>query len=93
MRNKCVTNHVMKRDSKYYYVRIISKDLTQHYSIQRLFFSLWSLRIIGQGYGKDYELSVLGKWVKEIIPKIKILNSLRIFLFMLFNKYSLIILR
>ena len=36
MRNKCVTNHVMKRDSKYYYVRHIPKDLTQHYSIQRL---------------------------------------------------------
>ena len=40
MRNKCVTNHVMKRDSKYYYVRHIPKDLTQHYSIQRLCFSL-----------------------------------------------------
>ena len=26
----------MKRDSKYYYVRHIPKDLTQHYSIQRL---------------------------------------------------------
>ena len=30
----------MKRDSKYYYVRHIPKDLTQHYSIQRLCFSL-----------------------------------------------------
>ena len=40
MRNKCVTNHVMKRDSKYHYVRHIPKDLTQHYSIQRLCFSL-----------------------------------------------------
>jgi integrase len=40
MRNKCVTNHVMKRDNKYYYVRHIPCDLTQHYSIQRLCFSL-----------------------------------------------------
>ena len=40
MRNKCVTNHVMKRDSKYYYVRHIPNDLTQHYSVQRLCFSL-----------------------------------------------------
>ena len=30
----------MKRDSKYYYVRHIPKDLTQHYSIQRLCFNL-----------------------------------------------------
>ena len=66
MRNKCVTNHVMKRDSKYYFVRNISKDLTQHYSIQSLCFSLWSLRIIGQGYGKGYELSVIGKWMNKI---------------------------
>ena len=40
MRNKCVTNHVMKRDNKYYYVRHIPNDLTQHYSVQRLCFSL-----------------------------------------------------
>ena len=40
MRNTCVANHVMKRDGKYYYVRHIPKDLTQHYSIQRLCFSL-----------------------------------------------------
>ena len=40
MRNKCVANHVMKRDGKYYYVRHIPKDLTQHYTIQRLCFSL-----------------------------------------------------
>ena len=40
MRNKCVANHVMKRDSKYYYVRHIPSDLTHHYSVQRLCFSL-----------------------------------------------------
>ena len=40
MRNKCVANHVMKRDNKYYYVRHIPKDLTHHYTIQRLCFSL-----------------------------------------------------
>jgi integrase len=40
MRNKCVANHVMKRDGRYYYVRHIPKDLTQHYTIQRLCFSL-----------------------------------------------------
>jgi len=40
MRNKCVTNHVMKRDSKYYYVRHIPSDLTHHYSVQRICFSL-----------------------------------------------------
>ena len=26
----------------------------------------WSLRSIGQGYGKGYELSVLSKWMKQI---------------------------
>ena len=40
MRNKCVANYVMKRDGRYYYVRHIPKDLTQHYTIQRLCFSL-----------------------------------------------------
>jgi hypothetical protein len=40
MRNKCVANHVMKRDARYYYVRHIPKDLIQHYTIQRLCFSL-----------------------------------------------------
>ena len=30
----------MKRDGRYYYVRHIPKDLTQHYTIQRLCFSL-----------------------------------------------------
>ena len=40
MRNKCVANHVMKRDNKYYYVRHIPKDLTHHYTFIRLCFSL-----------------------------------------------------
>ena len=40
MRNKCVANHVMKRDGRYYYVRLIPKDLTQHYTIQGLCFCL-----------------------------------------------------
>ena len=26
----------------------------------------WSLRSVGQGYGKGYELSVLSKWIKQI---------------------------
>ena len=26
----------------------------------------WSLRSVGQGYGKGYELSVLSKWMKQI---------------------------
>ena len=26
----------------------------------------WSLRSIGQGYGKGYELSVLSKWMNQI---------------------------
>ena len=26
----------------------------------------WSLRSVGQGYGKGYELSVLGKWLLKI---------------------------
>ena len=30
----------MKRDSKYYYVRHIPSDLTHHYSVQRICFSL-----------------------------------------------------
>jgi len=40
MRNKCVTNHVMKRDNQFYYVRHIPSDLTHHYSVQRICFSL-----------------------------------------------------
>jgi integrase len=40
MRNKCVANHVMKRDGRYYYVRHIPKDLTHHYTVRRLCFSL-----------------------------------------------------
>ena len=40
MRNKCVTNHVMKRDSKYYFLKRIPYDLTDHYSVKRLCFSL-----------------------------------------------------
>ena len=40
MRNKCVTNHVMKRDNKYYYVRHIPKDLTHYCTVRRLCFSL-----------------------------------------------------
>ena len=30
----------MKRDNKYYYVRHIPKDLTHHYTVRRLCFSL-----------------------------------------------------
>ena len=26
----------------------------------------WSLKSVGQGYGKGYELSVLGKWLLKI---------------------------
>jgi len=40
MRNKCVANHVMKRDNQFYYVRHIPSDLTHHYSVQRICFSL-----------------------------------------------------
>ena len=40
MRNKCVANHVMKRDNKYYYVRHIPKDLTHYCIVRRLCFSL-----------------------------------------------------
>ena len=40
MRNKCVANHVMKRDNQFYYVRHIPSDLTHNYSVQRICFSL-----------------------------------------------------
>ena len=40
MRSKCVANHVMKRNNKYYYVRHFPKDLTHHYTVRRLCFSL-----------------------------------------------------
>ena len=40
MRNKCVANHVMKRDNQFYYVRHIPSDLIHHYSVQRICFSL-----------------------------------------------------
>ncbi len=33
-------NHVMKRDNVFYYVRHVPKDLIDHYSVQRLCFSL-----------------------------------------------------
>ena len=26
----------------------------------------WSLKSVGQGYGKEYKLSILGKWMKNI---------------------------
>ena len=26
----------------------------------------WSLKSVGQGYGKGYKLSILGKWMKNI---------------------------
>ena len=26
----------------------------------------WSLKRVGQGYGKGYKLSILGKWMKNI---------------------------
>ena len=60
MRNKCVTNHVMKRDSKYYYVRHIPKDLTQHYSIQRLCFSL---KTNSDSIAVRYSKSITQSWI------------------------------
>ena len=39
MRNKCVTNHVMKRDNQFYYVRHIPSGLIYDYSVQRIYFS------------------------------------------------------
>ena len=40
MRKKSVASHVMKRDNVFYYVRNVSKDLINHYSVKRLCFSL-----------------------------------------------------
>ena len=40
MRKKSVVSHVMKRDNVFYYVRHVPKDLIDHYSVQRLCFSL-----------------------------------------------------
>ncbi|MEE2775067.1 MAG: DUF6538 domain-containing protein, partial [Pseudomonadota bacterium] len=40
MRNKYVAEHVMKRDDMFYYVRHIPRDLTEHYRVKRLCFSL-----------------------------------------------------
>ena len=40
MRKKSVVTHVMKRDSVFYYVRHVPKDLIDHYSVKRLCFSL-----------------------------------------------------
>jgi integrase len=40
MRNKCEANHVLYRDGVYYYVRRVPYDLTLHYDVKRLCFSL-----------------------------------------------------
>ena len=40
MRNKCEANHVLYRDGIYYYVRRVPQDLTSHYDVKRLCFSL-----------------------------------------------------
>ena len=40
MRKKYVVEHVMKRDDMFYYVRHIPMDLTEHYRVKRLCFSL-----------------------------------------------------
>ncbi len=40
MRKKSVVSHLMKRDNVFYYVRHVPKDLIDHYSVQRLCFSL-----------------------------------------------------
>ena len=40
MRNKCEANHVLYRDGVYYYVRRVPHDLTFHYNVKRLCFSL-----------------------------------------------------
>jgi integrase len=40
MRNKCEANHVLHRDGVYYYVRRVPHDLTTHYDVKRLCFSL-----------------------------------------------------
>ena len=40
MRNKCEASHVLYRDGVYYYVRRVPYDLTSHYDVKRLCFSL-----------------------------------------------------
>jgi len=40
MRNKYEANHVLYRDGVYYYVRRVPYDLTSHYGVKRLCFSL-----------------------------------------------------
>ncbi len=40
MRNKCEANHILYRDGVYYYVRRVPYDLTFHYDVKRLCFSL-----------------------------------------------------
>ena len=40
MRNKYESNHVLYRDGVYYYVRRVPYDLTSHYDVKRLCFSL-----------------------------------------------------
>ena len=40
VRNKCEANHVLYRDGVYYYVRRVPCDLTSHYNVKRLCFSL-----------------------------------------------------
>ena len=40
MRNKCEANHVLYRDGVYYYLRRVPHDLSSHYDVKRLCFSL-----------------------------------------------------
>ena len=43
MRNKYAANHVLLRDSVFFYVRRVPLDLAEYYSVKRLCFSLRSV--------------------------------------------------
>ena len=55
MRNKYICPHVLLRDGVYYYLRRVPYDLTDHYDVKRLCFSL-----------KTKSLShAIAKWVSQ----------------------------
>ena len=78
MRNKYVCPHVLLRDGVYYYLRRVPYDLTDHYNVKRLCFSLKtkssasayraaaSILEVGRGYGNGYDLKMLFSWIAKI---------------------------
>ena len=67
MRNKYEANHVLYRDGIYYYVRRVPYDLTSHYDVKRLCFSLKT----------KSASAAINKWLKPRVPDGCVIHSFR----------------